>query len=349
MQNQTLPWRAQRWLAGALLAAGLAGCGAPPGGPRLVAAQAETAPMPHAGDAADDPAIWRDARDPARSTVIGTDKLGGLAVYDLSGAQLQYLADGEFNNVDLRQDVALGGEQIALVAAGDRASNRVLLYRVDPAARTLVALPGQLAPGLAIYGLCMYRSPASGALFVFVNSKAGTVEQWALAEQPNGELGGRLARSFSVGSQTEGCVADDRSGQLYIGEERVGIWRYGAEPGDGDARRQVDRTGPLGQLTSNVEGLALTDGPDGGYLIASSQGSSTFAIYRRGGGNAYVGSFRLVGGPGADAVSDTDGIDATAADLGPRFPGGLLVAQDGANDDGNQNFKLVALQQILAP
>lgn len=343
MQSSTLLTWARRALLGALLV-GLAGCGAQPGGMRTLAAQAETAPMPHAGDSADDPAIWLDARDPARSTIIGTDKLGGIAVYDLSGAQLQYLPDGEFNNVDLRQDVPIGSDAVALVAAGDRASNRVKFYRVDPAARTLVAVPGELAPGLEIYGLCMYRSPADRALYVLVNSKTGAVEQWRLSEN-SGRLGGSLARSFGVGSQTEGCVADDQSARLYIGEERVGVWRYGAEPGDGDTRAQVDRTGALGHLASNVEGLALADG----YLLVSSQGNSTFAIYRRDGDNAYVGGFRLVAGNGADEVSDTDGIEALAANLGPRFPGGLFVAQDGANDGGNQNFKLVSLQQILAP
>jgi len=40
-------------------------------------------------------------------------------------------------------------------------------------------------------------------------------------------------------------------------------------------------------------------------------------------------------------VSDTDGIDVTATPLGPRFPRGLFVAQDGRNDGANQNFKLV--------
>lgn len=347
MQNNILLTWAWRALLGALLL-GLAGCDARPGGMRELAALAETAPMPHTGDSADDPAIWLDARDPSRSTIIGTDKLGGIAVYDLAGAQLQYLPDGEFNNVDLRQDVPLGGDAVALVAAGDRASNRVKFYRVDPAARTLVAVPGELAPGLEIYGLCMYRSPADYAVYVLVNSKTGAVEQWRLSEN-SGRLGGSLTRSFGVGSQTEGCVADDQSAQLYIGEERVGVWRYGAEPADGDARAQVDGTGAFGHLASNVEGLALADGPGGGYLLVSSQGSSSFAIYRRDSDNAYVGSFRLVAGNATDAVSDTDGIEALAADLGPRFPGGLFVAQDGTNDQGNQNFKLVSLQQILAP
>ncbi|HEV2950851.1 MAG TPA: phytase, partial [Actinomycetota bacterium] len=68
----------------------------------VVGATVETDPVAHGGDAADDAAIWVHPTDPALSTIIGTDKLGGLAVYDLSGAQLQLLDPARrMNNVDL--------------------------------------------------------------------------------------------------------------------------------------------------------------------------------------------------------------------------------------------------------
>jgi 3-phytase len=40
------------------------------------------------GDAADDPAIWVHPVDPALSLVLGTDKKGGLNVFDLEGKRL---------------------------------------------------------------------------------------------------------------------------------------------------------------------------------------------------------------------------------------------------------------------
>jgi 3-phytase len=302
--------------------------------------------MPHEGDAADDPAIWVHPSDPARSTIIGTDKLGGLAVYDLAGAQIQYLPDGNMNNVDLRAGFVLGGRNVALVTAGDRSGNRIAIYRIDPATRQLENVAARPITTLEVYGSCMYHSPRTGKLYYFVNSKAGAVEQWELFDDGSGRVDGRRVRTFAVGSQTEGCVADDELGRFYIAEEAVGIWRYGAEPGDGDARTQVDRAGQGGHLTSNVEGLALVYGADGaGYLVASSQGSSSYALYQRG-GNAYAGSFAIGAGNGIDAVSDTVGIDATAANLGPAFPQGVFVAQDGSNDGDNQNFKLVPWQAI---
>jgi 3-phytase len=329
----------------------LSGCaGAAPAlnrnAPTLVAATVETAPMPHEGDAADDPAIWVNPADPARSTIIGTDKLGGLAVYDLAGAQIQYLPDGNMNNVDLRPGFALGGQSVALVAAGNRSGNRIALYRVDPSTRQLQDVAARPITTLEVYGSCMYHSARTGKFYYFVNSKAGAVEQWELFDDGTGRVDGRQVRAFAVGSQTEGCVADDQLGYFYIGEEAVGIWRYGAEPGDGDARTQVDSADQHGHLVSNVEGLALVYGADGaGFLIASSQGSSSYVLYRRA-DNAYVGSFAIGDGNGIDAVSDTDGIDATAANLGPAFPQGVFVAQDGKNQGGNQNFKLVPWQAI---
>src|SRR5215204_4006838 len=75
-----------------------------------VSATVETEPVRSGGDAADDPAIWVHPSNPAESTIIGTDKQGGLVVYDLAGKQLQYLSDGKMDNVDLRPGFPLGGE-----------------------------------------------------------------------------------------------------------------------------------------------------------------------------------------------------------------------------------------------
>ena len=48
-------------------------------------ATVETEPVGTSGDAADDPAIWVDAKNPGHSAVIGNDKGGALEVYDLTG------------------------------------------------------------------------------------------------------------------------------------------------------------------------------------------------------------------------------------------------------------------------
>jgi 3-phytase len=304
---------------------------------------AETEPVPHGGDAADDPAIWVNPRDTASSTIIGTDKKGGLAVYDVSGRQIQYLPGGQLNNVDLRAGFPLGGQRVVLVAASNRSDDTVALYRIDDGTRRLTAVTSFRAGIENVYGLCMYRSRRTGTFYVLVDSEQGELEQWQL--RPRGSaVRARKVRSFDVGGQVEGCVADDALGALYIGEEDRGIWKYGAEPGAGTKRRLVDSTGGDGHLDADVEGLTLAYGRSNtGLLIASSQGDSTFAVYRREGANAFVRAFKIGTARGIDEVKETDGIDATTANLGPRYPRGLFVAQDGRNDTGNQNFKLVPL------
>lgn len=316
-----------------------------------VVATVQTAPVPNSGDAADDAAIWVDADDPSRSTVIGTDKQGGLLVYDLAGRVLHDVPGGKPNNVDLRDGFALAGENVALVAASDRDGSLLDLYRVDPATRDLIDVAARrIELSIAAYGLCMYHSPKTGRFFVFVNSKKGEVEQWQLLRSTarKGKVDARRVRAFDVGTQTEGCVADDGLRRLYVGEEDVGIWRYGAEPDAGGSRTKVDSTGGEGHLEADVEGLAIAHGQDGrGWLIASSQGSSSYTLYARNGSNGYVGSFEIVAGNGIGAVQQTDGIDVTTAGLGPAFPHGVFVAQDGKNDGEHQNFKLVPWDAIV--
>jgi 3-phytase len=314
-----------------------------------VSATVETAPTSHSGDSADDPAIWINPQDPAASTVIATDKQGALLVYDLQGQLLQSLPVGRVNNVDLRDGFVLGGVPTSLVTFSNRTDNTIGIHAVDPETRLLRNVATQsVATGMPVLGACMYRSPGSGTVYAFVTSEAGAVQQWELSATEAGTVDATMVRSFSVGSMAEGCVADDEQGILYLAEESVGIWRYGAEPTDAVTGTLIAGASQAGPLVPTIEGLTIAYGPSStGYLIASSQGDGTFAVYARDAGNSYVGSFDVVAGNGIDGVSGTDGIDVTTVDLGPDFPSGVFVTQDHTNE-GNQNFKLVPYQQITA-
>ncbi|MBL0927613.1 MAG: phytase [Phycisphaerales bacterium] len=321
-----------------------------------VAATLETAPIASGDDAADDPAVWVHPTVASLSLIICTDKGGGLSVYDLTGKLVQDLRDGRMNNVDLRYGMVLGGRVVDVVAASNRTDRSVTLYRVEAESRHLVPL-GRIATGLPdVYGLCMYRSAARGTLSVFVNSKNGTVQQWELRAEGPERVAADLLRSFRTGDrQIEGMAADDDLGLLYVGEEGLGVWRYSAEPpaaasteaedGTPDPRVLVDQASN-GRLTPDIEGIAIYRGRDGtGYLIVSSQGDSTFAVYDRRPPNAYLFSFRV--GPGSgpggevDGVTTTDGLEVVSVPLGPAFPQGALVVQDDENPGHTQNLKLV--------
>lgn len=312
-----------------------------------VTATVETEPVNTGGDSADDSTLWVNASDPSQSLVIGTNKKRGLAVYDLTGKEIQFLADGQLNNVDHRDDFPLAGKKVPLVTASNRSNSSIAIYKIDIETRRLENVAAAPVQTVAAYGSCMYRSPKSGKFYYIVTSKQGMVEQYEMFETSEGGVSAKKVRQIKVGGQSEGCVADDELGFLYVGEEDVGIWKYPAEPDAGVDRSRVDGTGPGGHLVVDVEGLTIAYRSDGkGFLIASSQGNSTFAVYRREGANEYLKSFRIVTGDKTDAVTDTDGIHVTTANLGPLFPQGVFIAQDGADDKGKQNFKLVPWQTI---
>ncbi|MEU0740835.1 phytase [Streptomyces sp. NPDC006134] len=305
-----------------------------------VTATVETTPVGHGGDAADDPAIWVDPDDPARSVVIGTDKQGALEVYDLSGARLQRIGGDHGNNVDLRGDIVVSADDEA--EGGDGALH---VYRIDPSTRQLEHL-ADVPTEVTAHGVCMYRSPSTGKLYAYPNSTSGRLEQWEIAVSGD-TVKATSVRLFDAGGAVEGCYADERTGKLYLGEEDTGVWVYGAEPSAGTTRTRLDTTGSAGHLTADVEGITAA----GDHLFVSSQGSDDYTAYDRSSG-AYLGRFSVVNGTAADDCEDTDGIDATASALGTAFPQGMFVCQDGANStpgsSGNQNFKFVPLQRITA-
>jgi 3-phytase len=318
-------------------------------------AKVATEPVPSAGDAADDPAIWIHPGDPARSLVLGTDKKGGLHTYTLDGRDRQVVSPGSRpNNVDILYGFRLGGRPvdlaIASVGKGGKTSG-VKVWTIDPVDGRLAEIgAGPTFPtfdGGDPYGLCTYRSPRDGAAHVFVTDRDGAVEQYRLDPPAGGDAAVKATRvrAFRVGSQAEGIVADRERARLYVGEEKVAIWEYGAEPGDGDDRRAVARVGEHG-LTADIEGLAIYYAPAGkGYLLASSQGGSTINVYERSGDHAYVLTIDPRASGAIDDIADSDGLDVTDERTSPLFPRGLLVIQDGRNE-GRQNFKLFAWEDL---
>ncbi|MBC8160436.1 MAG: phytase [Roseiflexaceae bacterium] len=358
-----------------------------------VTAKVETPPVVDAdvrpggepnGDA-DDPAIYVHPTDPSRSFVIGVLKNGGLQVYDLAGAVLQTIApaDIRYNNIDLQYGFTLGAEQIDIAVATDRRNDKLVFFRIDPASRQLTDITDPalgrlfsagndqvLVDQQTAYGIALYRSAKSGKTFVFVSQRsADTVAQFELVAGAAGKLSATPVRSFKLripaggeleDAQIEGMVADHLLGTLYIAQEKAGIWKVGAEPDVTAAPSQIDQVYPNGgNLKADAEGLVIYYLPGGkGYLLASSQGDSTFAVYTREGANAYLGSFRVGDGTAADGVQNSDGADIVNVGLGSAYPNGLLVVHDGSNDpavlvedDGelenaSTNFKFVDWRDV---
>lgn len=291
-------------------------------------------------DAADDPAIWRNAADPASSLIIGTDKKAGLHVYGLDGRSRHFNPAGQVNNVDLAQTA---GGRVIVVASdrNDRTRARIALFQLDTATAKLDPLGTvEAGPGEA-YGICLYSPPIadSGTLVNVVSVLKGGMITWF---EIKNDLTARAVRSWRVPTQAEGCVVDPIAGALYVGEEDVGIWRFAM---NSDAPGTLIAKADGKQLVADVEGLAIAYGQRR-YLIASSQGDNAYTVFSLP-DHAYRGRFRIAAGA-LGATEETDGIDVSAGSFGPGYPGGLFVAQDGDNAPAAQNFKLVSWAEVKA-
>jgi 3-phytase len=307
-----------------------------------VTARAETPPVGTAReDAADDPAIWRNPANPAASLIVGTDKKGGLYVYDLKGAQKSFLAAQGLNNVDL---IELDGGRVLVVASdrSDLTTVNLFMALLDTATGTL-APAGKITVGPGEgYGICMVKPAGAEGVIAFSAPKGGTIYRTIIREA-GGAFTGTTTTLAQVPTQTEGCIADPRTGTIYIGEEDAGIWAINMTSGDKRMVAPIDNK----MLVADVEGLAIApEGKDGGYLVASSQGDNAYAVFRLPGVTP-VGRFRIAQGS-FGSVEETDGIELDIRDFGPDFPVGIFIAQDGINAPAAQNFKYVRWDEVLA-
>ena len=107
-----------------------------------------------------------------------------------------------------------------------------------------------------------------------------------------------------------------------------------------------------GNIEGDPEGVTIyKSNTNEGFVILSSQGNSTLNIYDRNYPYNFINSFNIIANGSIDAVTDTDGVDVVNNYLGPLFPKGLLVVQDGSNDGEGlikkQNFKFVSIKDVI--
>ena len=315
---------------------------------------------------ADDPAVYVNATDAAKSLVVTSVKNGGLRIYDLAGNLLQTINPSNpnirYNNVDLQYGFTLGGQKVDIAVASDRNNDKLAIFKIDgngsggnfltnitdtSAATIFQGNPftGSFsASSRSAYGLTIYRSPVTQDYYVFTSRRqTGDIAQLKLVDKGHGKIGYELVRNFTIPSpttigasaQTEGIVVDQETGFLYIGQEDVGIWKFNAEPNGSSTGTLIERVKAEGgkNLTNDVEGLTIYYGKNGtGYLFASSQGDNTFAAYSREGSNDFIGRFAVGNNGSIDSVQESDGADVINVPLGANLPFGAFIIQDGSND-----------------
>jgi len=321
----------------------LGGCATPevlPYEVQSVPAAAETAPMTGWGDRADDPAYWHNVERPDRSLILATNKAEGLYVYYVDGEEAQVLPVGQLNNVDIRDRIA--------VASNDEV-NAMSWFRIEPnGAEPSVIYLGDTPVGRnEPYGVCLGQ--VGSRVLAAATYKDGTIEFWQLDATPDESLSASLKRTVKLPSQLEGCVFDDAERRIFIGEEGTGIWSLDLADDD-SIPVPVDTIDASNGLRADVEGLALYLEPDGGgFLIASAQSADRFVVYDRRPPHRVRGAFNVTASEDGrvDAVTHTDGLEATSRPL-PDYPRGVLIVQDDGNPRKgiDQNFKLVDWREV---
>lgn len=305
----------------------------------VVQPYAQSTAMTAYGDAADDPAIWINFADSAKSRVLGTNKKQGLMQYDLQGNLLQELNVGRVNNVDIRYGMELNGKRIDIATASNRSSKSISVFSIAPDTGYMAHVSDIQTSIDDVYGLCMYTNGSQ--YYVFINGTDGHFQQYLLQPEA-GNISGKLVREFYAPSQPEGCVVDDQNQQLYYGEESIGVWQVSAEPIE-EASKLIIQTNQT--FVADVEGLGIYRYQEQRFLFASSQGNDSYGVFALDNNNQYLGNFKIGMNLslGLDGASETDGLAITSYPLGEALPAGLLVVQDGRNrlPMAPQNFKLV--------
>jgi len=304
-------------------------------------ASKETVPVDEAldSDSADDPAIWCNKNDMEKSRIYGSNKLGGIYVYDLNGNVEQYFQCGKINNIDIRD---YHGN--SYIAGSNRTDNTIMISRLDSNGSILISTTVRIPLDMNPYGFCLGVSDNS--LFAFVNDKQGKIEQWQVdVSEPKNT---RLKRTFNVKTQPEAMVYDDKK-YLYVGEEECCIHQFDILTGQ-DIIFENSRNHNNENISYDIEGLCLFNNAGEEYILASSQGNFSFAIFDVS-NKRYINSFKIVGGNNIDGVEETDGIDINQRIMTSEFPKGIMVVQDGFNTYNEiaepQNFKIVDMQSIL--
>lgn len=323
-------------------------------GPGVVQPVVVTSPVRYDTD---DPAIWVNPADPAKSLVVGTDKAsdGGLYVFDLQGKEVPGKTVHGLkrpNNVDIAYGLPLSGRPTDFALVTERETGKLRAFRL-PDMQPLDhgnldvfvgAAPGDRLP----MGIAVYTRPADGAQFAVVSRKTGPKEgylaEYRLADDGTGQIQMALVRTFGTFSgkkEIESVAVDNELGFIYYSDEGVGVRKYYADPARGNQELALfARTG----FTEDHEGISIyKTGPRTGYILVSDQGASQFRFFPRQGTPANTNEYPELKTVKV-AAHFSDGSDVTNVPLNPQFPHGLFVAMS-----DNKTFHYYRWEDILGP
>ncbi|WP_375448264.1 phytase [uncultured Fibrella sp.] len=304
----------------------------------------------------DDPAVWVNAKDPAQSLIIGTDKDsdGGLYVYDLAGhLQANKTVRGlkRPNNVDVEYGLLLNGKRTDIAVTTERETHNLRIFSLPDMKPIdgggIPMFEGETGTGFRdLMGIALYRTK-SGDIQAIVGRKSGPTDgtylwQYRLADAGNGQVKATLLRKFGEYSgrkEIESIAVDDRLGYVYYSDEGIGVRQYFADSERGNKQLALFATQGFAEDHEGISIYATSDTT--GYLLVSDQGGDRFQIFRREGqagqpyAHPWVRTTRVL-------AHQSDGSETITQPLNSQFKHGLFIAMS-----DNRTFQLYRCEDVL--
>jgi len=297
----------------------------------------------------DDPAIWVNHEDPAKSLVIGTDKdtNGGLYVFDLKGKIINAKTIKGLkrpDNVDIAYGLNLAGKKTDIAVTTERYTHKLRIYSLPDMKPVdnggIPVFVGETGAEFRdLMGISMYTDP-KGKIYAIVGRKSGPKEggylwQYLLSDDGKGNVKADLVRkfgSYSGKKEIEAIAVDNELGFIYYCDEQFGVRKYYADPAKGNQELALFGQG---DFAVDNEGIAIykTKG-NKGYILVSDQGARQLKVYNRTGKAGAAHQHPLLTTI-KYAANQTDGIDVVSVPLNSDFKHGLLVAM---SDDKTFHF-----------
>jgi 3-phytase len=304
----------------------------------------------------DDPAIWINPLNAARSLILGTDKNedGALYVYTLQG---KIVTDKVVrglkrpNNVDVEYGLLLGGKPTDIAVVTERLTHKLRVYSLPSMMPVdnggLAAFEGEPADKeyRDLMGIALYKNPADHKIYAITGRKNGPSDgylwQYLLEDNGKGQVKATLVRKFGAYSgakEIESIAVDDALGYVYYSDETVGVRKYHADPAKGNAELALFATSGF---TGDHEGISIyPTSSQTGYILVSDQQANKFHIFTREGTPTNPHRHSLVKVVKV-ATQESDGSEVTALPLGQDFPAGMFVAMS-----DNQTFQIYRWQAL---
>lgn len=242
----------------------------------------------------DDPAIWINPADAAKSLVIGTDKsaTGGLYVFDLEG-KIRNTVKGlqRPNNADIAYNLKLNGKPVDIVVTTERFTHKLRIFSLPDMKPVdgggIPVFEGETGTEFRdLMGISLYTAK-SGKIYAIVGRKTGPTDgtylwQYLLLDNGSGQVRAELVRKFgnySGKKEIEAIAVDNELGYIYYSDEQHGVRQYYADPEKGN--QELALFGTTG-FKDDHEGISIyKTSADKGYILVSDQGANRFQIFSR--------------------------------------------------------------------